>query len=125
VDDCPFCRRVAAGQIEISWPGCVAFPPRRPLVPGHVLVLPRRHITDAAVDPEVTALVMRCAAEVAQRWRRESGADCNLITSVGAAATQSVPHLHVHVLRRREGDGLLLPWSPVAAGGTLDGMVDG
>jgi hypothetical protein len=36
---------------------------------------------------------------------------CNLITSVGADATQSVRHLHIHVVPRREGDGLMLPWS--------------
>ena len=35
----------------------------------------------------------------------------NLITSIGAAATQTVFHLHVHVVPRHEGDGLLLPWS--------------
>jgi diadenosine tetraphosphate (Ap4A) HIT family hydrolase len=37
--------------------------------------------------------------------------DCNLITSDGAAATQTVKHLHVHIVPRRDGDGLTLPWS--------------
>jgi histidine triad (HIT) family protein len=40
-----------------------------------------------------------------------SGIDCNIITSVGSAATQTVRHLHVHVVPRRRGDGLQLPWS--------------
>jgi histidine triad (HIT) family protein len=35
----------------------------------------------------------------------------NFITSAGKAATQSVMHLHIHIVPRQEGDGLLLPWS--------------
>jgi hypothetical protein len=35
----------------------------------------------------------------------------NLITSVGAAATQTVRHLHIHLIPRREGDALALPWT--------------
>ncbi|MEU3978362.1 HIT family protein [Streptomyces bacillaris] len=36
----------------------------------------------------------------------------NLITSKGAEATQSVYHLHVHIVPRRDGDNLPLPWTP-------------
>lgn len=36
----------------------------------------------------------------------------NLITSRGGAATQTVFHLHVHVVPREAGDGLALPWTP-------------
>jgi len=46
-----------------------------------------------------------------RRVRRRVG-PCNVITSVGREATQSVFHLHVHVVPRREGDGLALPWTP-------------
>ncbi len=57
---------------------------------------------------------MRHAAELAA----EVG-DCNVITSRGAAATQTVRHLHVHVVPRRQGDGILLPWTdPGAETGT-------
>lgn len=38
----------------------------------------------------------------------------NLITSAGAEATQSVFHLHVHIVPRGENDGLALPWTLVA-----------
>jgi histidine triad (HIT) family protein len=83
----------------------VSFEPLGPVVPGHLLVVPKRHVTDARVDPAVTADTYRVAALLA----REAG-ECNLITSVGAAATQSVFHLHVHVVPRRPSDGLRLPW---------------
>lgn len=48
-----------------------------------------------------------CFAEGA----REMPGDMNLITSRGPAATQTVPHLHLHLIPRREGDGLTLPWT--------------
>ena len=38
--------------------------------------------------------------------------ESNLITSIGPAATQTVPHLHLHLVPRRPGDGLPLPWTP-------------
>ncbi|HEY3477867.1 MAG TPA: HIT domain-containing protein, partial [Streptomyces sp.] len=70
------------------------------------LVVPRVHVADAGVDPDVTAAVMRRAAELAGVVE-----SANIITSVGAAATQTVFHLHVHVVPRRVGDGLALPWT--------------
>ncbi|WP_251059428.1 MULTISPECIES: HIT family protein [unclassified Streptomyces] len=74
---------------------------------GHVMVLPRVHVHDAGTDPEVTAAVMRRAAELMAELPA-----ANLITSKGVAATQSVFHLHVHVVPRQDGDDLPLPWTP-------------
>ena len=105
---CVFCEIVAGNvpaTIDREWDDCIAFHPRNPVTDGHLLVVPRVHRADASVDPAVTAAVMGRAAELAMR------ASCNLITSVGAAATQTVMHLHVHVVPRRVGDGLMLPWS--------------
>jgi histidine triad (HIT) family protein len=41
----------------------------------------------------------------------------NIITSIGRVATQSVFHLHVHIVPRHEGDGLCLPWTGQHTGG--------
>jgi histidine triad (HIT) family protein len=113
--DCPFCGRIDANDVEIVWEDVVAFTPLNPVTPGHLLVVPDQHVEDARTDPLITAEVMRRAAEVA----RDAG-ECNIITSAGAAATQTVQHLHVHVVPRREGDGLLLPWThPAEAVQTL------
>lgn len=104
---CVFCDIVsgrAPAEVMNIWPDALAIIPLGPVTPGHVLVLPRRHVTDATTDPEVTAATMRRAAEIAS-W------PSNIITSVGGPATQTVFHLHVHVVPRREGDGLMLPWS--------------
>lgn len=119
---CPFCEIVAdraPAEVLHRWHVAtegrwhlmevVAFVPLAPVTMGHVLVVPFTHVEDAAADPEVTAITMQCAARYASDFR--VGA-FNLITSAGAAATQTVRHLHAHIVPRRSGDGLTLPWSP-------------
>jgi len=108
---CTFCS-IAAGTapavIVREWADALAIRPRSGgVTEGHVMVLPRVHVEDAGTDPDVTAVVMRRAAELmAERPA------ANLITSKGREATQSVFHLHVHVVPRAAGDGLPLPWTP-------------
>jgi histidine triad (HIT) family protein len=112
---CVFCAIVAGespADVVREWADAVAIVPIDPVVDGHVIVLPRCHVADAVESPSVTADVMRRAAELAG----ECG-DSNLLTSVGPAATQTVFHLHIHVVPRRFGDGLVLPWTPTAADG--------
>lgn len=106
---CPFCaiiRGDAPARFITQWPDVLAIEPLHPVVDGHTLVLPTRHVRDAAEDPDVTAATMRCAAELAGSWSRPF----NIITSAGVAATQSVFHLHLHVVPRAVDDGLALPW---------------
>ena len=82
--------------------------PLGPVTPGHVLAIPRKHVPSADALPFVTGNAFAIATMYARKVALES---YNLITSVGAPATQTVQHLHVHVVPRRPGDGLLLPWS--------------
>lgn len=113
---CPFCEivhRRAPAEIVHTWPDAIAIRPLNPVVDGHLLVIPRGHVNDALEDPVVTSAVMARAAELGRLY----GCDLNLITSVGPAATQTVRHLHVHVVPRREGDGILLPWTPTGPEG--------
>ncbi|QFU85727.1 HIT family protein [Amycolatopsis sp. YIM 10] len=106
---CTFCA-IAAGQapatIVRQWPDTVAIRPRTGVNAGHVLVVPRAHVTDMAADPAVAATTMARAAELAAEHQA-----VNVITSRGSAATQTVFHLHIHVVPRTEGDGLPLPWT--------------
>jgi histidine triad (HIT) family protein len=109
VTDCVFCEIAAErapATVVCEWPDALAIRPRNPVVPDHVLVLPRAHVASAAADPVVTGATMARAA----LWASWQG-PCNLITSVGAEATQTVMHLHIHVVPRRAGDGLALPWT--------------
>jgi histidine triad (HIT) family protein len=108
---CIFCKIIAGeapARILKTWEDAIAIAPLNPVVAGHVLIIPREHVADALENPLVTAAAMRRAAEFAT-------GPCNLITSVGKEATQSVFHLHIHIVPRAPGDGLLLPWSNSAA----------
>lgn len=104
---CPFCERIAAREWTFIYPDSAYFEPLNPVTPGHLLVIPLHHVADATIDPDITARTMRAAAWLAG----QSGESCNIITSVGETATQTVPHLHLHVVPRHLGDGLHLPWS--------------
>jgi len=124
--DCPFCSIIAgvgAATVVRRWEArrVIAIMPRHPVVPstpddtpGHVLVIPFEHVANAGVDPAVSARVMVCAAELAAELPA-----ANIITSLGADATQTVEHLHLHVVRRRAGDNVLLPWTPQHAAAYL------
>lgn len=103
---CVFCQivRGASAEVVATWPDALAIQPLRPVVAGHLLVLPRVHVPDAMTDPVVTAATMQRAASIAHP-------PCNLITSAGWAATQTVFHLHIHIVPRSDGDGLHLPWT--------------
>ncbi|MFC1435985.1 HIT family protein [Streptacidiphilus sp. N1-3] len=108
---CVFCdigRGTAPAEVVRAWPGVIAIRPRSGgVTPGHVMVIPTVHVADAGTDPAVTAEVMRRAAELMAEYPA-----ANIITSKGAEATQSVFHLHVHVVPREAEDGLPLPWTP-------------
>jgi len=112
MNGCPFCGYAGPVLREFFFGEVLIIEPLRPVVPGHVLAVPAIHVADALDVPAVTGSVMAAAAQYARE--AEVGA-CNLITSAGAAATQTVFHLHVHIVPRREGDGLALPWSGVDA----------
>lgn len=110
--DCVFCAivaRQAPARILREWPDAVALLSIDPYADGHALVVPRAHVRDAAQDPVVTGAVMTRAAQFAG----ETMTSANILTSWGAAATQTEFHLHVHVVPRVPGDRSRLglwPW---------------
>ncbi|MER5817382.1 HIT domain-containing protein [Streptomyces californicus] len=106
---CVFCR-IVAGQAPADvireWEDVIAIRPLHPVTPGHVLVIPHTHVPDVGERPLVSARAMACAAELAADL-----AAVNVITSKGSAATQTVAHLHLHIVPRTAGDALSLPWT--------------
>lgn len=109
-DPCPFCE-INTGRAPATfvreWSDAIAIVPLNPVVDGHLLVIPKTHVTDFVADPGVSAATMLRAASLAGEYPAGS---MNLITSRGVAATQSVFHLHLHLVPRAENDGLALPW---------------
>ena len=115
--DCLFCKIVArelpatiVGEDEHT----LAFMDINPAAPGHLLVVPKRHARDLLeIAPEDLQAVAAMAQQQAARVVRVLEADgVNLLNSCGAPAWQTVFHFHVHVIPRRAGDPLRLPWDP-------------
>ncbi|MEV0727817.1 MULTISPECIES: HIT family protein [Polymorphospora] len=106
---CVFCR-IVAGSVPsfqvVGEPSGVAFLDSRPVFRGHVLVVPRPHLETLTDLPEADlagyfGLVRRVAAAV------ESGLDAGgTFVAMNNRVSQSVPHLHTHVVPRTKGDGL-------------------
>ena len=115
--DCLFCKIIAGelpSQQVDSDERTVAFMDISPATRGHALVVPRNHATNLLeADPEDVAAVAVAAQRLARRVTERLGADgVNLINSCGAAAWQTVFHLHMHVIPRYADDPLKLPWVP-------------
>lgn len=110
---CPFCDYAGPSEILADYYEGTVFviEPIDPVVAGHVLVIPRWHVpsfADWTTGSELAAVAATFSA--AGAYAHVLG-ECNLITSRGRAATQTVDHFHVHLVPRREGDGLALPWT--------------
>ena len=106
---CLFCA-IAAGDVPATMvmrdDDVAAFLDARPVFKGHVLVVPRAHIPTLS-DAPVPALGPLFAA--VQRIARavEAGLDADgTFVAMNNKVSQSVPHLHVHVVPRRKKDGL-------------------
>jgi histidine triad (HIT) family protein len=107
--DCVFCDIVnglSPANVVYEDDAVLAFVPLNPVVDGHIIVVPKTHSDDFTESPSLTAITVSRASALASKM-----GPVNLITSRGREATQSVFHLHIHLVPRKEGDGLQLPWS--------------
>lgn len=109
VDRCIFCAIVAGrapARILHETDDTLAFLDINPITEGHALVIPKRHATDLHdIEPDDLAATARSAKEVAGLLTERLGCDgINLLHATGAAAWQTVFHLHIHVLPRTTGD---------------------
>ena len=107
--DCLFCRIVTGeepAEIVLDEPHAVAFLDARPVFPGHCLLVPRQHCETLADLPETE---IEPLFSTAQRLARavEAGLDAHgTFVAMNNRVSQSVPHLHVHVVPRKRKDGL-------------------
>jgi histidine triad (HIT) family protein len=115
-DNCIFCK-IVEGAIPAhrvySDEHCVAFLDVGPLAPGHTLVVPRHHVTNLFDCPgEAFAAVARCLPRIAEAVRAATGATgLNVLQNSGVSSGQVVMHMHIHLIPRREGDGLGYRWN--------------
>lgn len=106
---CVFCE-IAGGKLpaEIVWRNehSVAFLDKRPLFPGHVLLIPAAHVeTLADLPAKEVGPLFEAAQKLESAVERALEAEGTFI-AVNNRVSQSVPHLHVHIVPRKKGDGL-------------------
>lgn len=106
---CLFCRVVDGSEVAdvvLDEPEAVAFLDHRPVFWGHVLLVPRgHHETLADLPGELVGPLFTTAQRLARAVEAGLGADGTFV-AMNNRVSQSVPHLHVHVVPRRRKDGL-------------------
>ena len=106
---CVFCKILRGelpAHVVLDDDLCLAFLDRTPLFHGHVLVVPRTHVvTLPELVPEVVGAFFQRVQVIAAALPVALGAQGTFV-AMNNVVSQSVPHLHVHVVPRTKGDGL-------------------
>jgi histidine triad (HIT) family protein len=108
-DECVFCAIAAgavAAHVVLSDEWFVAFLDARPVFKGHVLLVPRRHVvTLPDLPPELRDGFVAGQQRLASAMIEALDAQGSFV-AINNTVSQSVPHLHCHVVPRTRGDGL-------------------
>lgn len=116
--DCPFCEIVQKDDPDAREvyrdQHVVAFFPHNPATLGHTLVIPRIHVPDIwTLDRSTAEQLADATTRLAAAVKRAVNPDgLNVIQSNGSAASQTVFHLHIHLVPRWEGDPIGHIWPP-------------
>lgn len=109
--DCIFCE-IASGNIPsmkvYEDEKTIAFMDIAKDVDGHILVIPKKHYKNILdCDPDTLNAVMKTVQRVALHLTENCGYDgVNLLNASDESAGQSVPHFHIHMIPRKQNDGL-------------------
>ena len=107
--DCVFCAIVSGdlpADVVLETDRLVAFLDQRPVFKGHVLLVPREHVVTLPDLPEgLRDGFLAAAQRIATAVVEALGAQGSFV-AMNNVVSQSVPHLHVHVVPRTKGDGL-------------------
>ncbi len=106
---CIFCQIVAgeiAGHVVFEDAISMAFLDTRPLFPGHTLLVPKQHFeTLPDLPPELVGPLFQNAQRLTRAVEAAFDAGGTFV-AINNKVSQSVPHLHIHVVPRRPKDGL-------------------
>jgi histidine triad (HIT) family protein len=106
---CLFCDIVggtSSAHLVLDEPDCLGFLDVRPVFKGHTLLVPREHVPSLSELPAgLRASVFEATSRVAAAMETGLGAGGSFV-ALNNRVSQSVPHLHVHVVPRTKGDGL-------------------
>jgi len=117
VSECVFCKIVnkeIPATVVYEDNDVLAFMDIGPIIKGHALVVSKKHYDPVTETPDdILAKLHVVAKRIVQAQMNALGADgVNIMQNNGAAAGQEVPHIHVHVIPRFEGDGHHWNWNP-------------
>ena len=106
---CTFCD-VVSGKITsvivFEDEDCVGFLDHRPLFPGHCLLVPKKHVeTLLDLPDELLTSLFSTAKLLTASVQNACHAEGSFV-AINNKVSQSVPHLHIHIVPRRKGDGL-------------------
>jgi histidine triad (HIT) family protein len=108
-EDCLFCG-IASGELPATVvyedKNAVAFLDHRPLFPGHTLLIPREHAETLGDLPEAQVGPFFKLAQLLSRVVEKAMEAEGTFVAMNNRVSQSVPHLHVHIVPRRRKDGL-------------------
>ncbi|MBI2548967.1 HIT family protein [Candidatus Woesearchaeota archaeon] len=113
--DCIFCK-IGTGIIPAARvyedKTVMAFLDINPAAKGHTLVIPKNHYEKLSQIPEgELSLLMHGVQQVAKQMEKTLKPEgMNILVNVSKAAGQEVPHIHVHVIPRKQGDKVDLGW---------------
>ena len=103
---CKFCEIASESVVVFEDSISLAFLDHRPLFPGHTLLIPKDHYaTLADLPPNLIGPFFSNAQRLAGAVERAMQAEGTFV-AINNRVSQSVPHLHVHIVPRRKGDGL-------------------
>jgi histidine triad (HIT) family protein len=106
---CLFCAIVAGEQpahVAYTDEHAVGFLDIRPLFAGHVLLVPRAHVETLADLPPGELAPFFAAAQTVSRAVQDAMGAAGIFNAINNVVSQSVPHLHLHVVPRNRKDGL-------------------
>ncbi len=111
MEDCIFCKIIkkeAKADIIFEDEMFLAFKPLKPITEGHVLLVPKNHFENLFdIDDEILKNLIITGKKIASGMIKENNATgVNLLHASGKDAQQSILHFHLHIVPRRQNDGL-------------------
>lgn len=115
--DCIFCK-IIRGEIPSAKlyedENALAILDINPIAVGHALIISKEHYPAfLETPPETMAKLMKTSYKIIDAVVKGTGAEgYNLLVNNNRCAGQVIPHLHIHVIPRKKGDGLRFEWIP-------------